>query len=138
MAPLKKQRIIVNKCCMRKRDAETVDHLLIHCPVAWELWSVVFSWFGLRWAMSRNVMELLIAWNGARVGKRRKCAWAMIPLSLMWTIWRERNWTCFEGIEKPLFRIKRFVVSSLYSWDKGDCNPAIDQFLDWLELFFVK
>ncbi|KAI8534896.1 hypothetical protein RHMOL_Rhmol10G0132200 [Rhododendron molle] len=88
--------------------------------------------------MSRNVMELLIAWNGARVGKRRKCAWAMIPLSLMWTIWRERNWTCFEGIEKPLFRIKRFVVSSLYSWDKGDCNPAIDQFLDWLELFFVK
>ncbi|KAI8530551.1 hypothetical protein RHMOL_Rhmol11G0068500 [Rhododendron molle] len=85
--------------------------------------------------MSRNVMELLIAWNGARVGKRRKSVWAMIPLCLMWTLWRERNSRCFEAVEKPLFRIKSFVVSSLYSWDKGECNPPIDQFLDWFELF---
>ncbi|KAI8531799.1 hypothetical protein RHMOL_Rhmol11G0163600 [Rhododendron molle] len=71
---------------MSKRDAETVDNFLIHCPVAWELWSMVFSWFGLKWAMLRNVMELLIVWNGARVGKRGNRVWAMIPLCLMWII----------------------------------------------------
>lgn len=54
---------------MCKRDAETVDHLLIHCPVAWELWTLVFSWFGLQWVTLKNVMELLIAWKAARVGK---------------------------------------------------------------------
>ncbi|KAI8531798.1 hypothetical protein RHMOL_Rhmol11G0163600 [Rhododendron molle] len=69
-----------------RRDAETVDNFLIHCPVAWELWSMVFSWFGLKWAMLRNVMELLIVWNGARVGKRGNRVWAMIPLCLMWII----------------------------------------------------
>ncbi|KAI8528750.1 hypothetical protein RHMOL_Rhmol12G0171400 [Rhododendron molle] len=56
-----RKRIIVNWCSMCKKDAETVDHLLIHCPVVWKLWTLVLSWFGLKWAISRNVMELLIA-----------------------------------------------------------------------------
>ncbi|KAI8548083.1 hypothetical protein RHMOL_Rhmol07G0244900 [Rhododendron molle] len=60
------------------------------------------------WAMSKNVMELLIAWEGVRMAKRRKQTWALIPLCLMWVIWRERNLRCFEGIEMPLPRIKSF------------------------------
>lgn len=36
--------------------------LLIYCLVVWELWTLVFSWFGLKWAISRIVMKLLIAW----------------------------------------------------------------------------
>ncbi|KAI8552751.1 hypothetical protein RHMOL_Rhmol06G0291500 [Rhododendron molle] len=99
---------------MYKRDADTVDHLLIHCPVAWELWTTMISWFVIRWALSRNVMELLIAWKGAKVGKKRKRVWNLIPLSLMWIIWRERNSRCFEGVEKSLRSIKSFVVNSLY------------------------
>lgn len=44
---IQRRRIIFDWCCMCKGDAGTVDHLLIHCPVAWELWSLVFSWVGL-------------------------------------------------------------------------------------------
>lgn len=69
------------------------------------------------------------------MGKKKKPAWPMIPLCLMWTIWQERNSRCFEGIEKPLFKIESFVVSSLYSRDKGECNPSLDHLLDWFELF---
>ena len=57
---------------MCKRDAKTVDHLLIHCPEVWELWTLVLTWFSMQWTMPRNVMELLIAWRGAKVGKRWK------------------------------------------------------------------
>lgn len=38
---IRKQRIIVNRCRVCKKDAVTVDHLLIHCPMTWELWSVL-------------------------------------------------------------------------------------------------
>ena len=31
-------RILVNRCCMCHRNEETVDHLLLHCPVAHSLW----------------------------------------------------------------------------------------------------
>lgn len=84
---------------MYKRDAETVDHLLIYCSVAWELWTLMFSWLECHGAL--NCVD-------ARVGKRRKSVWAMITLCLMWIIWCERNLRCFEGVANPLFRIKSF------------------------------
>ena len=35
-------RILVNRCCMCHRNEETVDHLLLHCPVAHSLWVYMF------------------------------------------------------------------------------------------------
>ena len=32
---------------MCKRCGESVDNLLLHCPIAYELWSMVFSLFGI-------------------------------------------------------------------------------------------
>ena len=34
--------LILNWCCMRKRNGESVDHLLIHCSFASDLWSSVY------------------------------------------------------------------------------------------------
>jgi hypothetical protein len=45
---LRKRGLIVpNWCCMCKRSGESVDHLLLHCFVARELWSMVFGLFGI-------------------------------------------------------------------------------------------
>ena len=33
---------VVNRCCMCKNDWERVDHLLILCPFASDLWSFIF------------------------------------------------------------------------------------------------
>ena len=43
---LHKRRIIVlDWCYMFKRCGELVNHLLLHCPIAFELWSLVFCLF---------------------------------------------------------------------------------------------
>ena len=42
-----------------KNDWELVDNLLIYCPFASELWSFVFSLFGISWVMPKQVIELL-------------------------------------------------------------------------------
>jgi hypothetical protein len=45
---LRKRHVIVtNRCCMCKRSEETVDHLLLHCEVAFVLWSAIFGRFGM-------------------------------------------------------------------------------------------
>ena len=36
-----------------------MNHLLLHCPIAYELWSMVFSLFGIHWVMPYKVIELL-------------------------------------------------------------------------------
>ncbi|GFZ09197.1 hypothetical protein Acr_20g0010050 [Actinidia rufa] len=35
-------------------NAESVDHLLLHCKLASELWNEVFSIFGVKWVMPRS------------------------------------------------------------------------------------
>jgi hypothetical protein len=46
---IKWKRFIVDWCRMCKRNSEPVDHLLLHCSVAKELWAFVFVVFGVRW-----------------------------------------------------------------------------------------
>jgi hypothetical protein len=56
----KRYVVVVDKCCMCKRDGESVDYLLLHCEVA--LWSVFYSRFGLSWVMPRRVAGLYACW----------------------------------------------------------------------------
>ena len=39
-------RILVNRCCVCHQNEETVDHLLLHCPVAHSLWVYMLQIFG--------------------------------------------------------------------------------------------
>lgn len=57
--------MLVSWCCMCKVDGESVDHLLIHCPLVKELlWDTVLTLFGMHWVMPRKVRELLDCWHG--------------------------------------------------------------------------
>ena len=56
---LRKRRVtILDWCCMCKSSGELVNHLLVHCPVAWELWSMVLVIFGKSWVMPHDVVSL--------------------------------------------------------------------------------
>jgi hypothetical protein len=44
-------------------NGEIVDNLLLHCDVPYELWSFVFSMFGLQWVMLKSVVGLLFGWR---------------------------------------------------------------------------
>ena len=54
----KKQIIVVDWCYVCKRCGELVDHFLLHSPIAYELWSLVFCLFGIHWIMPHRVIEL--------------------------------------------------------------------------------
>jgi hypothetical protein len=43
--------IVVDRCCLCKRNVEFVDHLLLHYEVACALWNAIFSHFGISWVM---------------------------------------------------------------------------------------
>ena len=50
----KKNVMVVEWCCMYKKIGESIDHLLIHCEVAKELWSSILKLFGMDWVMPRS------------------------------------------------------------------------------------
>ncbi len=42
-----------------------VDHLLLHCPYARELWNMIFGLFGVSWVMTRSALDLQECWQGS-------------------------------------------------------------------------
>ena len=101
---------------MCKRYGKSVDHLLLYCPIAFELWSLVFCLFGIHWVMPHKIIELFESWQG-KFGRHRNIGfWRLMPHCLMWCIWSERNARCFEGSERSLLEIKSFFYHILLVW----------------------
>ena len=54
---------LVNQCCMCCCNEETVDHLLLHCPVAHSLWVYMYQIFGIQWVIPGSVESLVYCWS---------------------------------------------------------------------------
>ena len=55
----KHQLIVIYWYCMCKRAGETINHLLLHCPIGRELCSMMCTLFWVSWVMPKDVVELL-------------------------------------------------------------------------------
>ena len=45
----KRGMVVMDWICMCKSNRESVDHLLLHCTIAWELWALLFCLFRVNW-----------------------------------------------------------------------------------------
>ena len=103
-------------CFMCKRCWESVDHFLLQCPIAYELWSMVFCLFGIHWLMLYKVSELLASWQGKFGMHWNRDLWRFVPHFLFWFLWWEQNARCFENCEQSIFDIKSFFFHTLLDW----------------------
>uniref|UniRef100_A0A7N2MU36 Ultraviolet-B receptor UVR8 n=1 Tax=Quercus lobata TaxID=97700 RepID=A0A7N2MU36_QUELO len=118
---LRKRKVcILDWCYMCKRSSESVDHLFLHCPVASELWDMVFGLFGVCWIMPSSVVGLFACWQGHFGHLRNGVIWKVVPLCLMWCIWKERNSRCFEDSERAMPDLKLlFIRTLLECWGRN-------------------
>ena len=101
--------------CMCRRDGETINHPLIHCDMAVGLWNFVFWKFGIIWVLPGCVLDLFFGWyNG--LGKFHSKIWNMVPLCLLWTLWREQNSHIFENSEHTDSQLQELFSNTLYEW----------------------
>ncbi len=54
--------IIVDWCCMCKHNGESVDHVLLDCRLAREMWSLEFTLFGVQWVMPLEFTLFGVQW----------------------------------------------------------------------------
>jgi hypothetical protein len=106
---------VLDWCFMCKRAGESVDHLLLHCKYARELWSFIFCIMGIHWVMPGKVSELLACWR-RRVYSSINVVWNAIPSCLMWLIWRERNRRAFEDSERHSMDLKLIFLRTIVEW----------------------
>ena len=114
---VKKNLPRVNWCCLCQCDEEIVDHLLLHCKFAYALWSEVFLMFGVQWVMPSTIVSLLFAWRNW-LGNYTSNVWNMVPMCLMWLVWKERNAQTFKDTERPIDLLKTLLARTLFEWSR--------------------
>ena len=86
---LRKQHVIViNRCCMYKKNWESVDHLLLHCEVACALWNILFNCFGLSWVIPSQIVDLFACW-WTICSTRSAAVRKIVSSCLLCCFWRE-------------------------------------------------
>jgi hypothetical protein len=53
----KRNVIVIEWYCLCKKSGESIDHLLLYCEIARDLWSYILILFGVEWVMPRTVLE---------------------------------------------------------------------------------
>jgi hypothetical protein len=99
---------------MCKKSEESIDHLLLHCEVATEVWNMIFQLFGVMWVMSGQLKDCLGSWQGQKGNSIVIQIWRMVHLCVMWCLWRERNARNFEDCEHEIIELKKRVLRTLF------------------------
>ncbi|XP_028080717.1 uncharacterized protein LOC114282261 [Camellia sinensis] len=61
--------------------------IMVWCDKMMDVW----------WAIPRSMAEVSQWWDGVRMKKRERKIWKVVPLILMWSVWKMRNEVMFNG-----------------------------------------
>jgi hypothetical protein len=118
---------------MCKENGETVDHLLLYCSYAREIWSMILNLFGISWVMLRGVLALLECWQGKFGRHRNFSVWWIVPHCVMRCLWREQNDRNFEDCKQSFIEIKHLVLCTIFDWVAAQGLFHCDSFFTFLD-----
>lgn len=95
---------------------ETVTHVLMCCPFSWRVWPNVIKWWGISWVQPGSVPSLLQWWAGYRCNKRVKMLWKIIPLAVLWSLWKQRNESLFNDTQADLEKLCELIKIQIALW----------------------
>ena len=74
-----------------------MDHLLVQCAMAQDIWNLLLSSFGYSWVLPLSIHNLFEAWMFGSGSSKRKLLWRASFFVTVWAIRKERNQRSFEG-----------------------------------------
>ncbi|XP_028122484.1 uncharacterized protein LOC114319652 [Camellia sinensis] len=76
---------------MAQNGVETVTHVLLCCPFSWRVWSNIIGWWGVSGVQPGSVSGIFQWWTGYRCNNKLKVLWKIIPVAVLWSIWKQGN-----------------------------------------------
>jgi hypothetical protein len=96
----------------------------------------LYNTFGIYWVLPGKVADLLFSWwNG--LGRNSLDIWNIIPICLMWTIWKEHNQRTFQNVSQSDNKILEGFTLTLFDWSRAwglTTSTSISVFLSSLSL----
>jgi hypothetical protein len=115
-------------CPLCDQEQETVEHLVLTCVYAQEVWLRVSSWTDGVVKVPDAHQSMEIWWNVSLKGlpKKTKQSLASLLIYTAWNIWKERNRRVFEGVAVLPSRVLALIKEEikLRQLACGDFEPS--------------
>lgn len=69
---------MVNQCYLCKLDEESCNHIVLWCPMVYNIWIMVYNLFRINWVIVGSVRDVLWAWEGLC---KKKTYFLLIPFT---------------------------------------------------------
>ena len=126
--------LIKDGCLMCSEENETLNHILFLCPLARQVWALTLmqsSDIGFIDSMFTNMNHVMSNCQNMNLS----CILRSISPWIIWTLWKNRNKTLFEGAGS----VSHYIVEKAYEecnlWIKAqdlDCNRKYNRDTRWI------
>jgi hypothetical protein len=84
--------------------------------------------------MPQQVVDLLANWRGQFGSHHNIEVHRMVPLYLMWCIWRDCNAQNFEDCNRTVMELKAILFKTVYGWMVAFNGSHVSNFREFLDL----
>lgn len=106
-------------CGLCQNHTESSDHLLLHCPFSWTLWSWWLELWNLAWVFPSSLKDAFNQWRITSGSTFFKKIWYASFFIIIWTLWKERNARIFNGICSSPRELRDIMILRLCWWLKA-------------------
>ncbi|WVZ69533.1 hypothetical protein U9M48_018306 [Paspalum notatum var. saurae] len=122
-------------CPLCDKSDETIQHLLISCVFAREVWTAILSKLGLAFIAPQPGCTGFTCWwrqSVKRVGKDMRKGLNSLIILVAWQIWKHRNSCVFEGTRPCVQSVVLAVVEEGRAWCLAGASALHDLLLQQL------
>ncbi|XP_026399497.1 uncharacterized protein LOC113295375 [Papaver somniferum] len=113
---LRRRRIEVAPTYLSCNHHETVKHVFLHCSFAGTIWNHFKEKMKWNFTMPDDLFTMLLSWGNSQLHAQQLQILHMIPISIIWCIWKERNARAFQSKESNAISIQNRIKYTLFTW----------------------
>lgn len=108
-----------NICPLCMIEAESPEHLLLHCSVASQIWLWWIELWQISWVFPFSLKDAFSQWCWPKKSPFFKKVWSAVFFIILWTLWKERNQRIFTNQSSSIKIMKEMVLLRLGWWISG-------------------
>ncbi|KAF5189098.1 hypothetical protein FRX31_021315 [Thalictrum thalictroides] len=115
----RKGQNLVAVCVMCGMLEESILHLFLHYPKSLEIWAFFLGFNSDLYASifeTGSVTEWLLAWPKKRGNDLSLIVWQLLPVAIIWIIWKFRNGRTFSGKEITTGKMVMEIEGIIWYW----------------------
>ncbi|GJQ97441.1 RNA-directed DNA polymerase, eukaryota [Tanacetum coccineum] len=105
-----------NQCGICDTRDETINHLMLQCDLARDLWALVGRWWSLDFPSVLTIRELMSWVDGTRLHSLAKKVLHVVVGTTAWSIWNFRNQNVFQEEKPKKALLFDSIVSTSFFW----------------------